>query len=74
MRRPHKNTKEYKKTKKELKELYFKANLLLEDLKITIDKREITKYLDYIFIEARKLEQKLIIHLKTRNIPLKHTL
>lgn len=36
MRIPYKNTREYKKTKKELQELYVRADILLKDLKTTI--------------------------------------
>ena len=74
MRRPRKNTKEYKKVKKELQELYVKADILLKELKTTSFKKEITNKLDHIFFEARNLEQKLIKHLRSRNIPIKHTL
>ena len=68
MRRPSKNTKKYKKAKKELQELYVKADILLKELKTTSFKKEITNKLDHIFFEASSLEQKLIKHLRSRNI------
>ena len=74
MRRPYKNTREYKKAKKELQELYVRADILLKDLKTTSFKKEITNKLDYIFFIARILEQKLIKYLRSRNISIKNTL
>lgn len=67
MRRPYKNTREYKKVKTELQDLYVKADILLKDLKITSFKKEITNKLEI-------LEQKLIRHHISRNILIKSTL
>ena len=53
MRRPYRNTREYKKVKKELLSLYLESDRLLEDLKTTISissKKEISNRLDHIFL------------------------